>query len=53
MYQIFAPIIMEDNEIEIKVNLKKNALPVEHSAQKVQSGTPDDVVYVTLKTIVR
>ena len=53
IYQIFAPTIMEDNEIEIKVNLKKNALPVEHSAWKVQSGTLDDVVSVTLKTIVR
>ena len=53
VYQIFAPIIMKDNEIKIKVNLKKNALLVEHNAQKVQSGTLDDVVYVTLKTIVR
>ena len=52
VYQIFAPTIMEDNEIEIKVKLKKNALLVEHSTRKVQSETLDDLVYITLKTIV-
>ena len=53
MYQILRPRQMDENEIEIKLNLKKNNWLVERSARKIQMCTEDAPVYVSLKDIAR
>ena len=52
VYQIMKPMQMEE-EIEIEVNLKKNNWLVERSARRIQTGSVDAPVYVSLKDIVR
>ena len=53
VYQIFSPKHVEDNDIEVRLNLKKNNWLVERSARKIQTGNVDAPVYVSLKDIVR
>ena len=53
MHQILRPRQMDENEIEIKLNLKKNNWLVECSARRIQTGSVDAPVYVSLKDIVR
>ena len=53
VYQIFSPKHVEDNDIEVRLNLKKKNWLVERSARKIQTGNVDAPVYVSLKDIVR